>query len=103
MAWMAACWNVVWKVDPLAFSVPETLVGAALLPPPLLLADALLLAPPEPPPDDEQAATSATAARLTPPAAAAFWMRTRCILKEPLFLTLDCVTMAIGHASAARG
>jgi hypothetical protein len=104
MAWMAACWNVVWKVDPLAFSVPETLAGALLpLPPLLLLADALLLAEPEPLPEEEQAATSATAARLTPPAAAAFWMRTRCILKEPLLITLDCVTMANGHASAARG
>jgi hypothetical protein len=92
---------VVWKVDPLAFSVPETAAGALLLAD--ALAEALLLDPPEPLPDDEQAATSATAARLTPPAAAAFWMRTRCILKEPLFITLDCVTMAIGHASAALG
>src|ERR1700753_693609 len=91
MAWMAACWYVVWKVDPLAFSVPEAAAGA------------LLVAPPEPLPDDEQAATSATAARLTPPAVAAFWMRTRCIMKEPLFVTLDSVTTANGHASATRG
>src|ERR1700761_4586208 len=101
MAWMAACWKVVWKVDPLAFSVPETAAGALLLAD--ALADALLLDPPEPLPDDEQAATSATAARLTPPAVAAFWMRTRCIMKEPLFVTLDSVTTANGHASATRG
>src|ERR1700761_6535072 len=75
---MAACWKVVWNVDPLPFSVPESLA---------LLADGLLLEPELvvlPPPDDEQAASTATAARATP-AVAVFWMRTRCILKEPLF------------------
>ena len=52
-----------------------------------MLADGLLLEPELvvlPPPDDEQAASTATAARATP-AVAVFWMRTRCILKEPLF------------------
>src|ERR1700748_519954 len=75
---MQACGKVSGTVEPLAFSVPESL--AALL----LLAFGALLDPPLPLPDEEQAASTATAARATP-AVAVFWMRTRCILKEPLF------------------
>src|ERR1700761_6051797 len=96
---MAACWKVVWNVDPLPFSVPESLAAALLL-----LAFGLLLDEPLPLPDEEQAASTATAARATP-AVAVFWMRTRCILKEPLFSSPRTVRprpIAVGQARTIR-
>jgi hypothetical protein len=71
---MASCWKVVWKVDPLPLSVPES---AALLDEGLLPPDGELLL------DEElQAAIDKAAARATPAVAPA-WMRTRCIFRYP--------------------
>jgi hypothetical protein len=58
-AWMAACWNVSWNVDPLALRVPER---AALLPD----EDELLVEDP-PPPEDPQAATNEAIATVANP------------------------------------
>jgi hypothetical protein len=39
--WMAVCWKVSWKVDPLAFSVPLRLLDEPPPPPPEVLLDEL--------------------------------------------------------------
>ena len=62
--WMAVCWKVVWNVDPLAFTVPESLAAALLLP------DEGLLLAPEPLLDPlELQAARDKAATVTPAAA----------------------------------
>jgi len=76
-AWMAACWKTVWKVDPLALSVPlrlELLLADAVE---LLLApaDVLLLLDDE---LDEEHAARATA-QTASPAVVTCRLRRRCI------------------------
>ena len=74
---MAVCWKVVWNVDPLPLSVPESLAAALLL-------DGLVLDDEPPLPDELQAARDkATVTRATP-AVAPPWIRTRCISDTPL-------------------
>jgi hypothetical protein len=73
-AWMAACWNVSWNVDPLALSVPDR---------------AALLGEDEPPedplpPEDPQAATIEAIAAVAIPTVVMRWMRRRCMFKDPI-------------------
>ena len=82
-AWMAACWKVSWNVDPLALSVP-----VSLLPPDEeLLAEELPLAEGLPLPDELQAARAKLAATSATPAVVTPWMRTRCIFRYPSLVT----------------
>ena len=67
-AWMAACWNGSWNVEPLALSVPVSLAE--------LLDEEEELD--ELPPEEPQAATKAARAAAAPTVAAR-WMRRLCI------------------------
>src|SRR5215472_187185 len=71
--WMAVCWKVSWKVDPLPLSVP------------------LRQLDPEPPPlvvlDEPQAVSDKAIAARAAPAITTPWLRTRCIVKYPFSTT----------------
>src|SRR5690242_7985838 len=74
-AWMAVCWKVSWKVDPLALSVPLRPLDPE--PPPLVL-------------DELQAVSDKAIAARAAPAITTPWLRTRCIVNIPSQLPADC-------------
>src|ERR1700727_1255658 len=77
-AWMAACWKVSWKVDPLAWSVPESLAVSLPDAGPLLLPGARRL------PDEPQAASTRAVAPRARPGAAMRWTRKRRMSVPPV-------------------
>src|SRR5262244_3655345 len=72
--WMAVCWKVSWKVDPLPLSVPLRLLDDE---PPVVF-------------DELQAASDKATAARAAPAIAAPWVRTRCMLNIPSQLPAEC-------------
>src|SRR5215472_13382107 len=73
--WMAVCWKVSWKVDPLPLSVPLRLLDD---PPPLVVFDEL------------QAVSDGAIAATAAPAITTPWLRTRCIFDIPSQLPAEC-------------
>src|SRR6516225_6898389 len=73
--WMAVCWKMSWKLDPLPLSVPVRPLPDE---PPLVVLD------------EVQAVSDKAIAARAAPAITTPWLRTRCMLNIPSQLPAEC-------------